>query len=69
MIKYNQIPHLVSVGKILPILKKKESQNNDINTIRPITISDTITNILNPQTQFGFKSEKQWVRQTMGFLH
>ncbi|CAF0985361.1 unnamed protein product [Brachionus calyciflorus] len=45
MIKFNQIPYLFNVGKILPILKKNDGPNDEINNIRPITISDTIANV------------------------
>ncbi|RMZ99708.1 RNA-directed DNA polymerase from mobile element jockey-like [Brachionus plicatilis] len=45
MIKYNQLPYLFNVGKILPILKNNNGPNNEINNTRPITISDTISNL------------------------
>lgn len=45
IIKYNQIPFLFNVGKILTILKNSDNPNDDINNVRPIKISDTITNV------------------------
>ncbi|CAF0751774.1 unnamed protein product [Brachionus calyciflorus] len=53
MIKYNQKPYLLNVGKILPIHKKSDGQTDDVNNIRPITISDTITNLFESSTNHG----------------
>lgn len=69
MLKYNVIPYLFNIGKITPVIKNANESNSDINKIRPITISDSLSNIFemyllrrmektyqDSKTQFGFKS-------------
>lgn len=66
--QFGKMPHLFNIVKILPIIKEENEDNGDINNIRPITISDTMSNIfekviindiennhLDQNLQFGFK--------------
>jgi hypothetical protein len=66
--QFGKFPHFFNVGKIIPILKDSKASASDINNTRPITISDTLSNIFekialleiersqrDPNMQFGFK--------------
>ena len=68
MINHQVIPHLFNVGIIKPIVKNENEDPNDINNLRPITISDVLANIYEKiiitemdkkhahnDKQFGFK--------------
>ena len=68
IINKNVMPYLFNVGIIKPIVKDAEADRNEINNLRPITISDTLANIyekillfeidkshFNSDKQFGFK--------------
>lgn len=68
IIKFGKIPKFFNIGIIKPIIKDDQKSCNDLNNIRPITISDTISNIYekvilaeigkvyqDPNKQFGFK--------------
>ena len=69
MLIYNVISCFFNVGKIIPIIKKENESNSDMNNIRPITISDSLAKIFeinvlrriekthqDTETEFGFKS-------------
>jgi hypothetical protein len=69
MIQTGQLPYLFNVGKINPLIKNEKERTNDLNKIRPITVSDSIANIFekyimikleekyrDPDQQFGFKA-------------
>lgn len=69
IINRNVIPDTFNIGIVKPIIKDEKKLSNDINNVRPITISDTITNIFEKlilkeldkthkihDKQFGFKS-------------
>jgi hypothetical protein len=66
--QHGQFPHFFNVGKIMPILKDEKLEVDDLNNIRPITISDSLANIFEKvilleiekyqsehKLQFGFK--------------
>ena len=68
IIQFGKFPNFFNVGKIIPILKDDKGKNNDLNNIRPITVSDAIANIFEKiilaeaqkthvehKLQFGFK--------------
>ena len=68
MINENQMPDNFNVGVIKPLVKDKNKDLNDTNNLRPITISDAISNIYEKvllheiekyipgsNKQFGFK--------------
>ena len=68
MIRYTITPYLFNVGIIKPLVKDENKGGNDLNNLRPITISDTFANIYekymlleieskhtNNYKQFGFK--------------
>ena len=68
MINYQVMPYLFNVGIIKPIVKNENEDPNDINNLRPITISDVLANIYEKliiiemdkkhthnDKQFGFK--------------
>jgi len=68
IIEYGKIPHLFNIGKIMPIIKNEKEDNDNLNNVRPITISDTLSNIFekvviyeidkvhtDQNLQFGFK--------------
>ena len=68
LVESNNIPSLLNVSIIKPILKDNKKDSNDINNIRPISISNCFAQILekliilsSPQmlkthkNQFGFK--------------
>jgi hypothetical protein len=68
MIQFNIIPQNFNIGKISPIIKDDNGSEMDLNNVRPITISDTISNIYekvmlneinkthkDATKQFGFK--------------
>ena len=45
MIKYGISPNNFNIGKIIPILKSNTGPSDNINNIRPITVSDCLSNI------------------------
>jgi hypothetical protein len=66
--QFGKLSHFFNVGKIIPILKDDTASASDINNTRPITISDTLSNIFEKialleiekyqrdhNMQFGFK--------------
>lgn len=66
--QYGIIPKNFNIGKINPIIKDNKLPSDDLNNIRPITISDTLANIFEKvvlyelektqkdhELQFGFK--------------
>lgn len=66
--QFGNMPTYFNTGKIIPIVKDENQSTCDISNIRPITISDTLSNIfekivlfeleknnLNHKLQFGFK--------------
>jgi endonuclease/exonuclease/phosphatase family metal-dependent hydrolase len=66
--EFGKMPHFFNIGKIIPIIKDEKGETDDMNNIRPITISDTLSNIfekiviseiesrnLDKDLQFGFK--------------
>ena len=68
MINWQYVPNNFNIGKIIPIIKDEKGSLNDINNIRPLTISDTISNIyekymlyqimkthVEPKQQYGFR--------------
>ncbi|RNA07484.1 RNA-directed DNA polymerase from mobile element jockey-like [Brachionus plicatilis] len=68
IIQFGQVPKIFNIGKIMPIIKDEDKPKNDLNNIRPITISDVISNIYekimlkeimktheDPDKQLGFK--------------
>ena len=68
MIKYGIIPYLFNIGIIKPIIKDEKKDTNNVNNLRPVTVSDTLANIyeklilseiekfhINNEKQFGFK--------------
>ncbi|CAF1137773.1 unnamed protein product [Brachionus calyciflorus] len=70
IINQKTVPSNLSIGKITPILKNSTESNKSTSNIRPITISDTLSNIFekyilyeinktykNDELQFGFKSK------------
>jgi hypothetical protein len=73
MIQFNIMPINFNIGKITPIIKDSEGSHTDINNIRPITISDLISNIFerlllneiikthkDATKQFGFKQNSSF---------
>lgn len=71
IINYDIIPTNLNIGMIKPIKKDSKRNDNDLNNIRPITISDTISNIYEhvlmakieekyqeEELQFGFKKKQ-----------
>jgi endonuclease/exonuclease/phosphatase family metal-dependent hydrolase len=69
MIQCGQLSYFFNVGKIQPLIKNAKEKCNDLNNIRPITVSDTLSNIFekyiikkleekyrDPDQQFGFKA-------------
>ena len=70
MINHDVRPKNINIGKIKPVVKDQKKDWNDINNLRPITISDCIAIILekiilfeiekdrpNNEKQFGFKKD------------
>lgn len=68
IVQFGVMPKMFNVGKIIPILKDEKLNSDDINNIRPITISDALANIFEKvvlceiekkqkdhNLQFGFK--------------
>jgi hypothetical protein len=68
IIQYGKIPHFFNVGKIIPLIKDDKKDAHDLNNVRPITISDSLTNVFEKvvlleiekthkehSSQFGFK--------------
>ncbi|RMZ94723.1 RNA-directed DNA polymerase from mobile element jockey-like, partial [Brachionus plicatilis] len=68
IIQFGQIPKFFNIGKIIPVIKDETKSCNDLNNIRPITISDVVSNIFekimlneimkshdDPERQLGFK--------------
>jgi hypothetical protein len=69
IVNYNIIPSDFNIGIVRPIIKDESKSESDISNIRPITISDALTNIFEKilllklesthkihDKQFGFKS-------------
>ena len=67
MIKFSITPYHFNIGIIKPIVKDDKKEPNDLNNLRPVTISDTLANIYekiifseielthtNDEKQFGF---------------
>ena len=70
MINYGEIPYLFNVAIVVPLVKDSTKPNDDPNNLRPISISDAISNIFemilldrlnrhSPEElkQFGFKAK------------
>ena len=68
MICWDYIPAKFNIGKIIPLLKDEKGDLNSMNNIRPLTISDTISNMyekymlgqimkthVEPKQQYGFR--------------
>jgi hypothetical protein len=68
MLKFGRVPTNINIGLIKPIIKDVNKNHSDLTNTRPITISDTISNLLesyilekvlanvkDTQNQFGFK--------------
>ncbi len=62
-------PSNLNIGKIIPIIKDEKGSNQNINNVRPLTISDCLSNIFEhimineiekehtvPKLQFGFRA-------------
>jgi hypothetical protein len=45
IVKSGEIPYFFNVGKILPLVKNDKENCQDMNNIRPITVSDVLANI------------------------
>jgi hypothetical protein len=70
IVKCGEIPYFFNVGKILPLIKNNKESYQDLNNIRPITVSDVLANIFEKyvddhigkkhqesEVQFGFKKK------------
>lgn len=68
MIQYQQVPYLFNISILKPIIKDTNKPNNDLNNLRPVAISDAISNLYEAvllrelernytdhDKQFGFK--------------
>ena len=61
MIQYQQVPYLFNISILKPIIKDTKKPNNDLNNLRPVAISDAISNLelernyTDHEKQFGFK--------------
>lgn len=68
IIRFKQIPYLFNVSIIKPLVKDSKKSNSDANNLRPVAISDSISNIfeaillyeldkdyIDNEKQFGFK--------------
>ncbi|CAF1046547.1 unnamed protein product, partial [Brachionus calyciflorus] len=73
------IHNFFNIGKILPVIKDENKDNNDPKNIRPITVSDTLANIFEKlilleinrthksiPNQFGFTNNSSFFKTTIG---
>ena len=68
MLKYGVIPKGMNIGKIIPIIKDNKKRADDINNIRPITISDTFAVIFEKYLLININSQIRDAYQQFGFV-
>ncbi|RNA41785.1 RNA-directed DNA polymerase from mobile element jockey-like [Brachionus plicatilis] len=61
------IPNFFNFGKISPVVKDEKKAKNDVNNIRPITISDTLANIYEKLIMIELDKSHNGVPNQFGF--
>ncbi|RNA09839.1 RNA-directed DNA polymerase from mobile element jockey-like [Brachionus plicatilis] len=63
------IPNFFNFGKISPVVKDEKKAKNDVNNIRPITISDTLANIYERLIMIELDKSHNGVPNQFGFTY